>query len=188
MKTLILFAFIISGFVSQAQIQEIFEREALYQQFNGVVLVKENDSLIFEGCYHSKNENFSTTTAFDVGSITKQFTALAILQMVQQQKLNLDDPINLHLGEYGSQRWKKINIHHLLTHTSGIPSLFQTEQGLEMLMPDQASVSKSQLINHFKEAKLLFSPGEEFGYSNSGYLLLAIIIEHISGLDFVQYL
>ncbi|MEP2772765.1 MAG: serine hydrolase domain-containing protein [Fulvivirga sp.] len=188
MKTTNLIICLLLTIGSQAQIQEMFEREALYQHFNGVVLIQEGDSTIFEGCYNQPNESFTTNTPFDIGSVTKQFTAAAILQLVAQGKLKLDDPINQLLGEYSSKRWKKVTIHHLLTHTSGIPSLFQTEQGLEPLFPKEAPIAKSALIDHFKEGKLLFTPEEEFGYSNSGYILLAAIIEATTGRSYGDYL
>ncbi|MEQ9297163.1 MAG: serine hydrolase domain-containing protein [Cyclobacteriaceae bacterium] len=127
-------------------------------------------------------------THFDVGSVTKQFTAAAILTLVQAGQLNLQDPINKHLGPYISDRWKKVTIHQLLTHTSGIPSIYQTEQGLDLFFPEESPIELGELISRFEEAKLLFKSGEEFSYSNSGYVLLAAIVEQITGEPYYQFM
>jgi CubicO group peptidase (beta-lactamase class C family) len=169
----------------------MFDREAAYQHLSGVVLVAKLDGeTIFEGCYGAANEKESNTldTRFDIGSITKQFTAAAILQLVGTNQIKLDGFINDYLGDYASKSWKKVTVHQLLTHTSGIPSVYQTEQGLEIFLPEQTTISLKDLIAKFKDGRLLFSPGEEFSYSNSGYILLAAIIENISGQPYSQYL
>lgn len=172
------------------QLKKLYDREASYQHFNGVVLIKQSDSTVLKTCYGTadRKKPIELNTRFDIGSLTKQFTAAAILQLVHEGKLKLNDPINKHLGSHASERWKKVTIHQLLTHTSGIPSLYQTEQGLEVFFPEETAIPLSDLIGRFKDAKLLFSPGEEFSYSNSGYILLAAIIEQLSVDTFEKYM
>lgn len=174
----------------QGQLKKMFAREANYGHFSGVVHVEQADSIVISESYGKRNQinQIDLQTRFDIGSITKQFTAAAILHLVKDGKLSLSDPINSLLGPYASDRWKKVNVHQLLTHTSGIPSIYQTEQGLDIFFPEKGKVRLGSLIGKFNEAKLLFSPGEEFGYSNSGYILLAAIIEEVSGQTYELFM
>ncbi|QNL22657.1 beta-lactamase family protein [Hyphobacterium sp. CCMP332] len=190
MKKFVGLFFLLVSFITRAQLYEYFKAEKIYGHFNGVVLVKKDSNAVLE--YTSGRDvdqsEISINTAFDIGSLSKQFTAAAILQLASEGKLDLHGFINTYLGEYASDRWKKVTIHQLLTHTSGIPSLYQTEQGLEIFMPEERPIALKDLINRFSDAKLLFSPGEEFSYSNSGYILLAAIIENISGQTYKIYM
>lgn len=169
--------------------QELFQRETSYQHFSGCVQVIKNGQVHFQYCADNADGDYQNNlnTTFDIGSVSKQFTAAAILTLVKDNKINLKDPINNHLGPYASQPWDEVTIHHLLTHTSGIPSLFQSAQGLEMVMPKAEAVSLDELIGYFSDTKLLFDPGEEYRYSNSGYILLAAIIENVSSQDYGSY-
>ena len=158
-----------------------------------MIKISQPNGIQYENCAgfaDIENEDLIVSDeVFDIGSVSKQFTAAAILHLVQQQDLNLNDPINKHLPQHFSKKWKKITVHHLLTHTSGIPSLYQSGGGFDDFMPKPRPISIDTLISTFKSAKLHFSPGEEYSYSNSGYILLAKIIENISGEtygDFMQ--
>lgn len=128
------------------------------------------------------------STSLDIGSVSKQFTAAAILKLVEEGKVGLETPINRYLDEYASKKWKKVTVHHLLTHTSGIPSLYQSGQGLEELMPQPYNIEMADLIAYFHDKKLLAKPGKKYRYSNSGYVLLAAIIEKVCGTEYDQYL
>ena len=177
-------------FSTNAQLQKLFEAEAQYQHLNGVILVTKSDSVVFEGCYGLANENQKITpqTRFDIGSITKQFTAAAILHLVKSDKIALENPINDYLGELASKQWGKVTVHQLLTHTGGIPSLYQTEQGLELFLPEETPIPLKDLVAKFSEAKLTFSPGKDFNYSNSGYILLGAIIQEVSGKTYADFM
>ncbi|MEQ8303514.1 MAG: serine hydrolase domain-containing protein [Cyclobacteriaceae bacterium] len=168
----------------------LFGREHAYQHFSGVVSIKSGTDLFFTQSYGTAGPNFENQldTRFDIGSLSKQFTAAAILQLVQMGRLSLQDPINPLLGEFGSAKWKNVTVHQLLTHTSGIPSVYQTEQGLEIFYPQPAPIALSALIDKFRDGKTRFKPGEEFEYSNSGYILLAAIIEKVSGFTYFDYM
>lgn len=190
MKSTVTLFLIIYSLHAQSQLQKLFDREVKYQHFNGVVLVESQDGSIFQ--YNSGKADAESliefNTSFDIGSITKQFTAAGILHLVKAGKFKLHDQINPLLGKYASDRWQKVTVHQLLTHTSGVPSLYQTEQGMDLFFPEVDSIKLDVLIGKFKGEKLLFSPGEEFNYSNSGYILLAAIIEQMSGKTYESYM
>lgn len=188
-STIIILSLLITA-STYGQLREKFEREAQYQHLSGVILAKQQDTIFFEGCYGTIDGKLKNTlnTRFDIGSITKQFTAAGILHLVKEGKLSLQDPINNYLGDLSSRRWSKVTIHHLLTHTGGVPSLYQTEQGLELFLPEETPISLNELVGKFRDAKLIFSPGKEFNYSNSGYILLAAIIQEISGQTYAEFM
>lgn len=121
---------------------------------------------------------------FWIASIGKQFTAIAILQLIEQGKLNLQDEITRFIPDYPTQG-NKITIEHLLTHTSGIHNYAGLKDPEKKLTGD---VSLSQVIDFFKDLPMRFAPGTKWEYSNSGYLLLGYIIEKISGKSYPQYL
>lgn len=122
---------------------------------------------------------------FRLGSITKQFTATAIMMLEEENKISLQDKITQFLPEYPVQN-HQITIEHLLSHTSGIKSLTSLENWSALMRTD---MSVTELIDLFKDEPLEFKPGERWKYSNSGYILLGAIIEQASGMsyqDFIQ--
>lgn len=118
-----------------------------------------------------------------LGSITKQFTAVGILMLVEEGKLALGDDITKHLPDYPAQG-KKITIEHLLTHTSGIPSYTGKPDFISRMAQD---LSVAQMVDSFKNDPLEFEPGSRFRYNNSGYFLLGAIIEKISGQPYAKF-
>ncbi len=169
-----------------SKMDRYLKREEAYGHFSGVVMIMKDDKAVY--AYASNGLPVGLDSRFDVGSISKQFTSAAILSLVHKGQLEVSDPINNHLGQYASKRWKDVTVHHLLTHTSGIPSIYQTEQGLEVFFPESNPTTLDYLVSKFYDKKLLFKPGEEFSYSNSGYVLLAMIIENISGNSFPEFM
>jgi D-alanyl-D-alanine carboxypeptidase len=125
-----------------------------------------------------------TETVFRIGSITKQFTAAAILRLAAAGKLAIDDPLERHLPDYpvGGRR---ITIRHLLNHTSGIKSYTAMPVFAQVMRRD---LPLAESIALFKDAPADFAPGERFLYNNSGYLLLGAIIEAASGKSYEAYL
>jgi CubicO group peptidase (beta-lactamase class C family) len=126
---------------------------------------------------------------FRIGSITKQFTAAAILQLAEQGKLKLDDPIGKYLQapylKDPGQPIAKVTLQQLLTHTSGIPNFtdlpwYQSHKSEPVAHPDLVAV--------FAELPLAFEPGTRFAYSNSGYYLLGLVLEQVSGQRYDEYL
>lgn len=122
---------------------------------------------------------------FRMGSITKQFTAAAIMRLVEQGKLELDDPITKHLPAYNVQG-RKITIRHLLTHTSGIKSY--TELKRIMVDEPEREFTRQEMLDMVQNEPLAFEPGAAFAYCNTGYYLLGMIIENVTGKDYCQYL
>jgi CubicO group peptidase (beta-lactamase class C family) len=121
---------------------------------------------------------------FQIGSMTKQFTAVAILMLIEQGRLSLSDPLTRFLSDYPT-RGRTITVEHLLTHTSGIPSYTSLPEWPPLMRTD---MTLAELIAVFKDKPLEFEPGEYFKYSNSGYILLGAIIEKASGVTYEAFL
>lgn len=122
---------------------------------------------------------------FRIGSVTKQFTAIGILKLQEIGLLNLSDSIQKYLPEFPVKN-KTITIEHLLTHTSGIKEITELDVFFNQLMKNGSH--PDSLVNYFKEFPLEFDPGEKFSYNNSGYHLLGLIIEKVSGLKYNKYI
>jgi CubicO group peptidase (beta-lactamase class C family) len=121
---------------------------------------------------------------FRIGSVTKQFTAAAILLLEQRGKLSVDDDIRKHLPDYPTAG-RTIRIEHLLTHTSGIRSYTDMPAFWERMRED---LTVDELIATFRDEPLGFEPGEKYAYNNSGYVLLGAIIEKASGKSYEAFL
>ncbi|MEO8016822.1 MAG: serine hydrolase domain-containing protein, partial [Pseudomonadota bacterium] len=121
---------------------------------------------------------------FRIGSVTKQFTAAAILMLAEEGKLALSDPLTKFLPDYPVQG-HVVTIQHLLSHTSGIRNYTEVPEWHASIRND---VSAQQLIGLFKDKPFDFSPGERWKYDNSGYILLGAIIEKISGHSYADFL
>ncbi|MGW6056762.1 serine hydrolase domain-containing protein [Streptomyces sp. NPDC055189] len=117
-------------------------------------------------------------TVYDVMSITKQFTAAAILKLEMSGKLRVSDRIGAHLGSVPRDK-RAITLHQLLTHTAGLP---------ETLGDDYDPLSRTELLARVMKARLQSAPGKEFHYSNPGYSVLAAIVERVSGQSYERYL
>jgi CubicO group peptidase (beta-lactamase class C family) len=151
------------------------------------VIVTRDGKPVFRKAYGLANLPESTPMQPDmqlrVGSVTKQFTAVAILMLAEQGKLSLKDDIRKHLPDF-PDKGKPITIEHLLQHTSGIPNY--TALKAFRSLPDEG-VTLVQVVDIFKNEPLDFTPGERYSYSNSGYFLLGIIIEKLSGMKYQDF-
>jgi CubicO group peptidase (beta-lactamase class C family) len=128
------------------------------------------------------NMPITPTTVFRIGSITKQFTAAAILRLAEHGRLSIDDPIEAHLPDY-PVAGRRITLRHLLTHTSGIKNY----TALPNFNFGGKSLRPAALIGVFKDLPLDFEPGERANYSNSGYALLGAVIEAITGQSYQDH-
>lgn len=155
--------------------------------FSGCVLIARREANLFQRCYGQADYELGVantpTTKFRIGSVSKQFTAAAILVLEARGRIDVDDPIAEYLPDYPNG--DRITIHHLLTHTSGIPNLFAVP-GYESVKRNK--VTPRELVSLFRDRPLDFEPGERFSYSNSGYVLLAHLIEIVSGQRFGDFL
>jgi CubicO group peptidase (beta-lactamase class C family) len=156
--------------------------------FSGSVLIARNGKvLVRKGYGEADREKHVVNTAqtkFRLGSTTKQFTAMAILILQAQGKLNVQDRICTYLADCPTT-WQQITIHHLLTHTSGIPD-FTSFPDFKITM--RSPSSPTETIARFKDKPLAFQPGKKFSYSNSGYVVLGAIIEQASGKSYEAFL
>lgn len=172
------------------QIEELLSTYKEYGKFNGSVLVSEQGKVIYKKGFGMANMEWDIpnqpNTKHRLGSITKQFTAMLILQLVAEGKLDLQTPISTYLPEYPKTSGDIITSHHLLTHTSGIPNYtafpkFMEEESRNPYTPEE-------FVNMFADKALNFTPGEKFSYSNSGYFLLGVLVEKLSGKSYEQML
>lgn len=194
-KTLFLFGiflFTINSNYAQtiaSKIDKLLEKKYKANEPGTVVLVAKNGKVIYRKAFGKSNLELNAAmkpeNIFQIGSLTKQFTAIAILMLKEQGKLKLTDEITKFIPEYPTHS-KKITIHHLLTHTSGIKSYTSVS---ELNKKAKEEMSPLELIDLFKNEPMDFSPGEAYRYNNSGYFILGYIIEKISGQsyeDFIQ--
>ena len=152
-----------------------------------IVVVKDGQ-VVYRKAYGSANLELGVSLqpemVFRLGSITKQFTAAAVMLLAEQGKLGLQDPIEKFLPGYPTQG-HVITIEHLLTHTSGIQSY--TDIPGWMTSKIQADLTVQELIDGFKKEPMQFAPGERWRYNNSGYVLLGAIIEKASGQTYEAF-
>jgi len=155
--------------------------------FMGSVLVARGEKMLLNKGYGFANLEWNIPNApdtkFRLASISKQFTAACILLLEERGRLTLEDPIKKHMPE-APAAWDKITIHHLLTHTSGIPS-FTSFPDYEA--KKRTPATPEQLVAWFRDKPLDFQPGEKFDYSNSNYALLGWLIEKISGRRYAEF-
>lgn len=187
---MLLFALNIFAQDKAKQIEDLLSKYNEYGQFNGSALVAQNGKVILKKGFGSANIEWNipnqSDTKFRLGSISKQFTAFLIVKLAEEGKIKLDVPITTYLPDYPKANGDKITIHHLLTHTSGIPNYtsfpnFFKDKSRNPYTPEE-------FVKTFSSLPLEFTPGEKFNYSNSGYFLLGYIIEKISGKTYEQYL
>ena len=146
-----------------------------------VAILKGDSVLLARGYGFAKLEHHvpaSDSTVYAVGSVSKQFTAAAIVLLSQQGRLKLDDPITRYLPE-GRPVWSEVTIRHLLTHTSGIPQ--------DTTLDDRRDYSEQEMVRSAAQP-LQFKPGELESYSSTGYALLGIIIHRVTGKPWGDFL
>jgi CubicO group peptidase (beta-lactamase class C family) len=151
------------------------------------VLVSKNGNIIYKKAFGyadiEKKTKATPETKFRIGSITKQFTAAAILKLQEENKLQVTDKLSKFLPDF--PRAEEVTIHHLLTHTSGIHSYTSKE---DFVKRAGSYISTAELIDFFKNDPYDFNPGEQYRYNNSAYFLLGYIVEKASGKGYSQYL
>lgn len=171
-----------------AKAEEYMAAQMRVNQFMGTVLVAHKGEVLLRKGYGFADLEHSVPntplTKFRLGSVTKQFTAAAILLLEQQGKLSVQDPV-CKFVENCPDAWQPVTIHHLLTHTSGIPNFTSFPDYREkMALPCPPACTIARL----RDRPLEFPPGERWAYSNSGYILLGYIIEKVTGQPYDQFL
>jgi len=172
-----------------ATIQSYLDSLATENKFSGAIVVAKDGEIIASTAAgianKATNAPINLETKFNLGSMNKMFTAVAIAQLAQQGKLDFNDPIAKHLPDYPNKEVAaKVTIHHLLTHTSG----------MGMYFTDRFRAERAKLTTiaaHFPlfvDEPLSFTPGEKFQYSNTGFMVLGAIVERVSGQDYYAYI
>ena len=158
-------------------------------EFNGNVLVAEGGKIIFQNSYgiadETTNEKLNIETSFELASVSKQFTAMGIVQLQKEGKLSYDDLISKYVPEL--RDYEGITIKNLLIHTGGLPDYM----GIMEEHWDKSKIATNEdVIKVFEKLKpeKEFEPNQEYRYSNTGYLILGTIIERVSGKSFEEYL
>ncbi len=171
-----------------ATINEMLERTYKPDEPGAAVIAVREGKVILRKGYGKANLELGVPVepdmVFRLGSITKQFTAVAVLMLAEQGKLSLDDDITKFLPDYPT-RGQKITIEHLLTHTSGIKSYTSLPEWLTLWRKD---IPLNELIALFKDQPVDFAPGERWAYNNSAYVLLGAIIEKASGQTYREFI
>lgn len=158
-------------------------------EFNGNILVAEGGKIIFQNSYgianEKINEKLNIETSFELASVSKQFTAMGIVQLQKEGKLSYDDLISKYLPEL--KDYEGITIKNLLNHTGGLPDYMRI---MEENWDKSKIATNEDVIEIFVKLKpeKEFEPNQEYSYSNTGYLLLATLIERVSGKSFEEYL
>lgn len=170
------------------QAGEYMQAMVRMDRFTGSVLVAKDGKPLFRSSYGLANREHGVPnrpdTKFRLGSITKQFTAAAILQLEERGKLKLEDTLDRY-AEPCPEGWKSVTIRHLLTHTSGIPSY----TGLKEFQAKWAGPwTMDTLLALVRDKPLEFPPGEKWAYNNTGYVLLGAIVEKVSGKKYDAYM
>lgn len=173
-----------------------FVANEMYEKLNGVMLVAVRDTVLLEHAYGElrltgdpprlnvpENNRITETTLFDLASISKQFTAVAVLQLCAQDKIHLEDTITAY---FPNLPYEGVTIKHLLTHTTGIPEYFKFKY---TVYGTSAFVDNEHLLKVLEEKKYAktFPTGTKFEYVNTNYAILAALVAQVSGMPFEEY-
>ena len=174
-----------------SRIDRIMQSRAAAGEFSGSVLVARQGHVIYERGFGMANREWNfpndVKTKFEIGSMTKQFTAMLVLQFVNEGKVQLDRHLSDYLPFYRKDTGSRVTIAELLSHTSGIPN-FTDFPGFLSGSASRVHHSVSEFVQDFCSGDLRFEPGTEFEYSNSGYFLLGAVLEQVSGTTYEQLL
>ncbi|MDG5473641.1 serine hydrolase [Jeotgalibacillus sp. ET6] len=179
------------------ELDRVIEDNITQVEFSGVVYMKQGSEVLAQAAYDYANRSDqllnTVHTRFGIASGCKVFTAIGICQLVDEGILSFETSINEYLDIHFPAFDEKITIHHLLTHTSGMPDYFDEEvmDDYEELWED-LPVYKMRTLNDFlplfQHKNMMFLPGDRFHYNNAGYLVLGLIIEQQTGMKFTEYI
>ena len=172
----------------ERRIDEFVAAHMKAHEFTGTVLLAKDGKPVFLKSYGYANREWripnTPDTKFSIGSITKSFTSVLIMQLREQGKLKLEDSVCLYITRC-PDTWKPVNLHHLLTHTSGIPSYTSIGAWAQKrTMPH----TTDQVMDYVRDLPLQWTPGERYAYNNSGYFLLGMVIEKVTGRKYEEAL
>ncbi len=172
-----------------ADLSSSLQQLAKEDKFSGAVLVAKGDKILFEHAYGYADHAFDVPnkvdTKFNLGSMGKMFTGVAVLQLAQQGKLSLDDKLIKEFPDYPNKAVaEKVTIRQLLNHTAGLSDFF----GKEFMDSNMARFDTLEsLLPLFVDKPLQFEPGSRWAYSNAGFIVLGLVIQHVSGESYYDY-
>lgn len=178
------FSLAVGAQAKNSKIRQLIENAAAKGEFSGVVLAAKDDKIIFSGAVGKANRQWNIanqiSTKFRICSITKQFTAMLVMQLVEAGKINLDKTVADYLPDFRKDTASKIKIRDLLSSASGLP-----------LLPDDFYISEDVkltdanfVINKYLQGDLSFEPSAKFNYNNGDFIILGAIIERVSGKSY----
>src|SRR5258707_12997275 len=178
----------------KVELQTHFNEACQSQKFMGAASLTVDGKIIYSAaCGWADAEWQVRNTAdarFSIASITKEFTAAAVLLLYEEKKISLTDPIGKYLPNLPNS-WQSATIHQLLTHTSGVPiytaSSDYKQENLDLKRVNLLDIP-NDLLNLVRDRPLMYEHGSKFRYNNSGYILLGMLIERVSGVPYPRFL
>jgi len=183
------FSFWVSALAQTKEINALIKPYVETNNFSGSVLVAQNGKTLFSGAFGQMNRSYNIPntpqTKFYLASVSMIFTSAAIMKLVEEKKLSLDDPLTKYLPDY--KQGNRLTLENLLTQRSGIPAIGDNRK------VNYDSITKfphtpDQLIDFIKDDSLLFAPDSKYNHGRSDYIILAFIIEKVTGKSFGSYL
>ncbi len=170
---------------------EIIDRLCKKDIFSGAILIAKGEKVLYQKACGEASKSFhianNLDTKFNIASMNKMFTSIAVMQLVEKGIINLDDPISKYVDEswLPTKITNKVTIRHLLSHTSGLGDYFNSTYW-------KSSHELFRMVDDFKTLvngdTLAFEPGTNFSYSNTGMLLLGVVIQKATGMDYFEYI
>lgn len=177
------------------ELQSLFSQACESGKFMGAASLSIDGKSVFQGAcgwadaeWQVKN---TSDTRFSIASITKEFTAAAVLLLYEEKKFSLTDPVGKYVPNL-PEAWQSATIHQLLTHTSGVP-IYTATADYKQENPDLKRLRflgdiPSELLSLVRDRPLMFEHGSEFRYNNSGYILLGMLVERLSGVSYPEFI
>jgi CubicO group peptidase (beta-lactamase class C family) len=197
-KTTLLLVFVLGMGIHSAisqDISDLINSYFTYNRFWGSVLITQNGKIVLQESYGyadmGKNLQNTAATMFSLASVTKTMTAAAILKLHDEGKLSVYDKVDKYIPGFVDDNTDSITLINLLNHTSGMISNLSHHddlKGEELVLLTDKPITLQEMIGKFKDTKLISQPGTKFDYNNYGYIMLAYIIEKVSGMNYLSYL
>jgi len=165
-------------------VSEKIDQYLTNEKFQGTVLIAKEGEILFTKGYGLAGTDLpnSPSTLYQIASLSKTFTSVAVMQLVEKELLNLDNPISQYFPDFPNG--ETITISHLLSHSSGIPDYLKKDFKFDY----SKEWNPHDIVNTVKDSGLEFIPGKSFSYSNTGYVMLGLIIEKVSGQSYANYI
>lgn len=184
----LLLLFSLNGYAQEkdAKIGEIMKLFHDAELFDGAVLVAQNEQIIFQKAYGFMNRETRTVntvkTRYRLGALSKPLTAMLVLKLAEQGKIDIQKPVQQYLSNLQHANLEQITVYQLLSHTSGLADYVEQEGFWDNIAPKKQN--SADIAKSFLDKKLAFKSGSDYGYSNSNYFLLAMVVEQVTKTSF----